>query len=388
MKKVLVLVFSNLKHDARVMRQINWLRKDHDVTVVCFDADEIEGVKFVKVKQTKLSLPRKSLLAITLLIRAYKQAYRLLHDYASSTENLKDRFDLVVANDIDTLPLAFHLKGEAQILFDAHEYAPRHFENNRVWKKFFQPFYVHLCAVYIPRTAAMLTVGQGLADEYEKSFHVKPVIVTNATRFVNIEASAVLHDKIRLVHHGIINPSRRLELMVEMMNHLDDRFTLDMILMTSDYASAQTKAYIKDFRAKAEKNPRIKILPPVKSDLVVSAINRYDIGVFLIPPVNFNYANTLPNKLFDFIQARLGIAIGPSPEMAAIVKKFNNGVIAEDFMPQNLARKLNALTPEDIVLFKVQSAKAAQEVNAEKNEAVFHQVLEDIYHQETRWNKA
>jgi hypothetical protein len=83
----------------------------------------------------------------------------------------------------------------------------------------------------------------------------------------------------------------------------------------------------------------------------------------------------------------LGIAIGPSPEMAAIVRKFNNGVIADDFMPQKLARRLNDLTREDIMHFKVQSARAAQEVNAEKNEAVFNQVLEDIFHRETKWNK-
>ena len=79
------------------------------------------------------------------------------------------------------------------------------------------------------------------------------------------------------------------------------------------------------FRKNAEADPRIRILPPVKSDDVVYTINQYDIGVFLIPPVNFNYANTLPNKLFDFIQARLGIAIGPTPEMASIVDRYGNG---------------------------------------------------------------
>ncbi len=378
MKTALVLVFSNLKHDARVKRQVDWLRKRFAVTVICFDAEDTPGVTFIRIRQTRLSIMRKALLAAALLLRTYGIAYRLFHNYGFLRNQLTDNFDLIVANDIDTLPLAFQLQHGAKIVFDAHEYAPRHFENNKVWRTFFQPFYIHLCRKYIPRTSAMLTVGEGLANEYAKSFHVTPVIIRNATRYVDIQPGEVLPDRIRLVHHGIANASRRLELMVEMMNYLDPRFSLDMILMTSDYASEKTKTYIRAFKENAEKNPRITILPPVKSDHVVSIINGYDIGVFLIPPINFNYANTLPNKLFDFIQARLGIAIGPTPEMAAIVKRYGNGVVSENFEPQALAAALNELKAEDVLRFKKQSTIAAKELNAEKNEAIFSTVIDEI----------
>lgn len=380
MKNVLVLVFSNLKHDARVARQIAWLSKKYMVTVVCFDAEDAPNVTVIRIRQTALNPARKSLLAIALLLKAYEYAYRTFHDYAHIENKLRGKFDLIIANDIDTLPLAFRLRGTAKVIFDAHEYAPRHFENNRVWKIFFQPFYVHLCKKYIPMTSGMLTVGEGLANEYAKNFGVKPAIITNATRFLDIQPSEVSGNRIRLVHHGIANRARRLELMVEMMRHLDDRFTLDMILMTSDYASDKTRAYIRAFIDQAEKDPRIKILPPVKSDDVVRTVNAYDMGVFLIPPVNFNYANTLPNKLFDFIQARLGIAIGPTPEMASIVRKFNNGVVADDFLPQSLARKLSTLTREDVIRFKINSGSAAHELNAEKNETVFNRMIESVLH--------
>ena len=378
MKTALVLVFSNLKHDARVKRQVDWLRKHFAVTVVCFDAEETSGVTFVRIRQTKLSPLRKALLGTALLVGAYEIAYRLFHDYGFLQGQLSKDFDLIVANDIDTLPLAFQLQGRAKIIFDAHEYAPRHFENNKVWKIFFQPFYIYLCRKYIPRASAMLTVGEGLANEYERSFHVTPVIIRNATRYVDIQPSEVVPDRIRLVHHGIVNPSRRLELMIEMMDQLDERFTLDMILMTSDYASEKTKAYIRSFKENAEKNPRIRILPPVKSNDVVATINGYDIGVFLIPPVNFNYANTLPNKLFDFIQGRLAVAIGPTPEMAAIVRQYKNGVVAADFEPMSLAAMLKKLKRDDIARFKEQSAIAARELNAEKNEAVFTSLIERV----------
>lgn len=378
MRKVLVLVFSNLKHDARVARQVAWLRKKYDVTVVCFDAEDAPGQTVIRIKQTRLTPLRKAILGVALLSRTYSAAYRIFHDYRYLHDGLNGKFDLIIANDIDTLPLAFELQGSAKIIFDAHEYAPRHFENNKIWKIFFQPFYLYLCRKYIPQTSAMLTVGEGLAKEYARNFNVQPVIITNATRYVATEPSEVRPDKIRLVHHGIVNPSRRLELMIEMMKHLDQRFTIDMILMTSDYASEKTRAYIRSFVAEAEKDPRIKILAPVKSDDVVTTINGYDMGVFLIPPINFNYANTLPNKLFDFIQARLGIAIGPTPEMASIVQRFGNGVVSENFEPVSLAKKLNALRQEDVIRFKSNSVLASRELNAEKNEVVFNELLERL----------
>jgi glycosyltransferase involved in cell wall biosynthesis len=378
MKNVLVLVFSNLKHDARVTRQVQWLKKKYRVTVVCFDSEEMPEVKVIRVSQTKLSLLRKAWLGSLLLLKRYRWAYSTFHNYSDVMQRLQvSEFDLVVANDIDTLPLAFKLKAR-KILFDAHEYAPRHFENNKVWKTFFQPFYLALCKKYIPRVNAMLTVGEGLAKEYEKNFGVKPTIITNATRYSEVEPSPVNPERIRLIHHGIINESRRLELIVEMMAELQERFTLDLILMTSDYASAKTRSYVKAFIQKAEENPRIRILPSVKSGQVVETIKEYDIGVFLIPPVNFNYANTLPNKLFDFIQARLGIAIGPTPEMASIVNAYGNGVVSPNFEPGTLAAKLNELSTDDIRRFKNQSAIAAQHLNAEKNEVVFTRLTDRL----------
>lgn len=380
MKDILVLVFSNLKHDARVTRQVNFLRKENRVTVVCFDANEIPGVTIIRINQTKLTLLRKALLGLSLISRQYGLAYKLFHNYGFIAEQLSNQsFDLIVANDIDALPLAFSLKKQAKIIFDAHEYAPRHFENNKIWKTFFQPFYIHLCKKYISKTDGMLTVGKGLANEYEKNFGIKPVVITNATRYHDIKPSPLEPGKIRLIHHGIANASRRLDLIIDMMDHLDERYTLDMILMVSDYASTKTKQYVESLIERTSKNPRITILPHVTSDQVVGVINRYDVGVFLIPPINFNYANTLPNKLFEFIQARLAVAVGPTPEMAEIVRNYDLGIVSNDFTAQSLAAEFKKLTPDKIEHFKLQSGKAAADLCAEKNELLFNDLLKKIF---------
>jgi len=380
MKKVLILAFSNLNHDARVLRQIEFLKEKYILSVACFDSPQINSVEIFKIKAVKPSFIDKALSSVLLLTHFYTTAYKILYDNITLRELLKDRsYDLIIGNDIESLPLAFALKKEAKILFDAHEYAPRHFEDKLIWRIFFQNFNKYLCAKYLHLADAMTTVGKGLAEEYRKHYDVNPIIITNANYYYDsIEPEVLNEPQIKLIHHGGANPSRQLELMIEMMNHLDDRFELDLMLITPSIANKKTKAYLNYLKNLITDKPGIKILTPKKPSEIVDTIHRYDIGVFLIPPINFNYKNTLPNKLFDFVQARLAIAIGPTPEMASIVNQYGLGVVSEDFTPLSLAHKLKALTNEQIFNFKKQSHKAAKELSADQNKKILNDLIESI----------
>lgn len=379
MKKILVLVLSNLKHDARVRRQILALKDSYRITVVCFGGEQSSDYEIIVIKPTRLTLFRKAVTSVFLLFRFHSIAHKILHNYYYIIRLLEpQKFDLIIANDIETLPLAFAFPGNPKIIFDAHEYAPRHFEDKKMWRLFFQDFNVSLCKKYIPKTSGMMTVGEGLAIEYEKNFNVRPTVITNANNYYEVEPGGVQENKIRLIHHGIATPSRRLELMIDVMALLDNRFTLDMMLLTPGFASKKTRQYLGDLQKRSESDTRIKIIPPVKSNEVVGTIHHYDVGIFLLPPVNFNYRNTLPNKLFDFIQARLAVAIGPTPEMAEIVRQYNIGVVADNFTAESLARKLDQLTKTQIEDFKKNASKAAKELNAEANAVKLNKLISGI----------
>lgn len=376
MKRILILAFSDLNHDARVARQINFLSDRYQLTIACFDSPKIEKHELFRIKGIKPGLLQKIICSFLLLTRLYELAYKVIYDFPVLRKQLEKRnFDLIIANDLESLPLAFKIKKKEKILFDAHEFAPRHFEDKLVWRIFFQRFNKYLCKKYLPRIDQMITVGTGLAKEYATHYPVKPIIVTNANYFANLSPNPVDGKKIRLIHHGAANPSRQLEIMIEMMEYLDERFTLDLMLLTPTIANKKTRGYLDSLKALIKDKPRIKIIPPVKSSEVVNSIHSYDIGIFLLPPINFNYANTLPNKLFDFIQARLAIAIGPTPEMANIVNTYKLGVIADDFTARSLAEKLNSLNIEKISFFKSQSDKHAKELSAEKNKIILNDLV-------------
>ena len=382
MKSVLILSFSNLKSDARVTRQINFIKDYYQVTVFCFDAyPNQNGFQALIVKPTNLTLLRKIFCAIFLLLGQYRIAYQLLYNYGKYVTDLKKKnFNLIIANDAETLPLAFEISNfKSKIFFDAHEYAPRQFEDRLYWRVFFQRFTTHLCNKYIPLVDGMSIINNGIAKEYEKRFGIKPTIITNAAAYFKLEPRQIVNYPIRLVHHGIFNISRRPELMLDLFHTLNENFSLDLIYMLPANSSKKTKTYFEDFKIRASKNARIKVLPALKSSDIVSVLNKnYDIGIILVPPVNFNYENGLPNKLFDCIQARMAMAVGPLREIAHITSKYEIGIVSKDFTSSSMAQELNRLTIADVMAFKKNAQVAAQEMNAEVNREIFLEALRRI----------
>src|SRR5205823_126992 len=142
---------------------------------------------------------------------------------------------------------------------------------------------------------------------------VRATVVRNAPPFADLQPSEV-HEPIRILHHGAALRGRGLEEMLRVADLLDDRFTLDFVLVE------HTPGFRDALIDRAKDNPRVRFPPPVPMRELVTLANGYDIGLYLLRPSNFNQLHALPNKFFEFIQGRLALAIGPSPEMAHLVE--------------------------------------------------------------------
>lgn len=355
MKKVLIISFSAIRSDPRVMRQIRLLSTAYDVTVAGFGAKPDADIRFVEVVKPRASLFRKGIWALKLLLGAFESYYWSQYHVQAAAHLLRDVApDVIIANDLSALPLALKLAQCKPVIHDAHEYTPGEYEDQFLWRLLFGRYAHVFCRRYLRQATSMLTVCQGIADEYARRYDVRPLVVHNAPANQHLSPSPVRDDAIRMIHHGVASSARHLEVMIEMMALLDRRFTLDLMLIEVE------PGYMKFLREKARHDTRIRFIEPVTMPQICASINTYDVGLYLLPPDNFNHRHALPNKFFEFVQACLVVAIGPSPEMAALARKHGCGVVAESFAPQALAGALSGLDADKVRALKEASHRAAQ----------------------------
>ena len=141
-------------------------------------------------------------------------------------------------------------------------------------------------------------------------------VIDNAAPFHDLPVQPTKSDSVRIIHHGTAIPARRLERMIEMMAHTDERYTLDFMLLPD------AGSYLLRLKKLAARNPRIHFREPVPTAEIVRICADYDIGLYLLEPINLHHEFALSNKIFEFIQAQLALVIGPSPEMARIVTNY------------------------------------------------------------------
>ncbi len=365
---IVIISFSDLYRDPRVNRQIRCLKEKNTIIELGLKPSGYPDTEFIQLKKSKPKLTSRLFLSMLSLTRCYqwREQYALkLNSYQDTIEPLRKREDieLIIANDIESLPLAMTLKGSSKIIVDAHEYSPEQFSDRILWNLFTKGHMHYLCKTYLPKVDSMLTVNDSIAKEYKKNYGVKPTVITNATEYLPLSPSKVDNNLIKMIYHGGANVSRSIDEMIKVMDYTDSRFTLDLMLVWGK--PNKNKEKIQQMAADRE---NVKIVEPVKREEIALFTNQYDIGLYLLKPNNFNQKYALPNKFFEYIQARLALAIGPSPEMANYVKKYDLGIVSEDFNPRTIAQNLNNLTSDEIEHYKVNSNNAAQMLSSRRSE--------------------
>jgi len=362
---MLILAFSELGRDPRVKRQLLTLRDTYDITVVGRGDPRIDDVTVVSLPATDRTpvVQRKLSYAIrqaAFRLRRYGVFYwRLPHIRWAWRTLSSQKWDIVLANDVDPVPLANRLTPSRGVVVDLHEFAPRQYDDRPSWMRTTAPYYDWLVREHVTATAATVTVSEGIAAAY-REYGLDPSIVRSAAMFAPLSPGPVA-EPIRLVHSGGAARSRLLETMIEATKRTTQDVTLDLYLVAD-----HDRAYVRELEALAADSDRIRINDAVTFEELVPTLHRFDVGLCLIPPTTFNHLWCLPNKFFDFLQARLGIITGPSPEMAGIVEKEGFGLVTEDFSAETLTRALDGLDRATVAEWKRAADVSASRYSGEQ----------------------
>jgi glycosyltransferase involved in cell wall biosynthesis len=374
--RILVLTYTPFVQEPRALKQVRFLKKDYDVTTAGFGPAPFPDVPHVEIPQlpTYRFGPFGVLLAAALLFfHIYRPLTRLKAlDRATAKLFAGTRWDVVLTHDLKALDIAFELTPSRGVVLDLHEYAPRQEEHSALWRLLIAPYFRWMCRTVVPRTAAVVTVSQGIADEYRRVFGWDSTLVVNATPYADLPRHTV--DKpIRLVHSGGVAVQRRLDIMIEGVRLSKADVTLDLYLV--DGGDASVMQGLKDLAAGED---RIRFHDPVPYADLISTLNDYDMGLSIFPPTTFNLAWCLPNKFFDFVQARLGVIVGPSPEMKRFVEEYGIGVVLPDFDAASLAAELDKLSTTQVTAFKQASDASAHALSSESQAAIWDELMSRV----------
>lgn len=365
---LLILSFSPLARDARVLKQIRRFASIYDVTTCGYGPPPDPRCPHLEIDPSAgVDLDGR-----LITVHAYRRVHRAVPAVRAARGLLRGRaFDLVIANDLEAVPLAFDVAAPQRVLADLHEFSPRMHEENEAWRRRIGPYYRWLARRFAARAGAATTVSQGLATAYAQETGVQCRVVTNAAPYAELAPTPV-GDRIRLVHSGACLRNRHLDVMLDAVERATVAVTLDLYLTPND------PGFLAELRDRAAEIDGVRVLDAVPYEQLVSTLNGYDVGVHVLPPVNFNNRWALPNKVFDYVQARVGLLIGPSPEMAALVASHGLGVVVDGFDAAALAAGIDGLNADQVGGFKAAAHGVAAELGADSQIDIWAELLTEL----------
>lgn len=364
--RILLISPSVIKQDPRVLSHLEVLRKYGDVTTLGYGATPDGVSNHILITDTASYLPKSLGGLLRILLRRYVSAAvttQFARNALAQTDS--DHFDLIVANDVHTLAIAQAIanRTKAKVWADMHEYAPLEGEHDWRWMLIFRRYVKSICLKFLAVADCVTTVGNGIKERFEGDVGREVKLLRNTASYSPriIHRGQTKNQELSLIHVGVAIRARCLENMIYAVRDVND-VTLDLLILPTD------PDYFEEICAIAKRTENVRIVSPIDTDEIVSYISRYDCGVVTIPPTSFNYANGLPNKIFQYIQARLAVITGPIPEVARIVQEFGVGWVTNDFSVEEI-RTAILQAKEDGVSSFAGNLDAAASILSKENES-------------------
>lgn len=370
MKKIIVLVSSNLVTDQRVLKECATLYQlSFEVEVHC------------RSLKKSLPLPKVPYSIKPIKLVAEKGIWMYLHlNLTLFFRLLFGKGDIIWANDLDTLLPAFVVSRlrNKKLVYDSHEYYTFNPSLiNRPFKRRIWQLVEKLC---VPRISHMLTVNQAIKNEYEKKYGVKPFILRNVpelelTKKIGKANLDLIGKKILILQGAGINHDRGGEEVVNAMKFLDDGYYL-IIAGTGNALPSLQKVV-----ERLNLTNKVYFTGLMPYNQLLSFTKAAHLGV--IPEkINLSAASlyTLPNKLFDYLHAGIPVLSTRAIEVEKIILKYNVGTFIDELTPEHIASTIKSIFHEEVQLklWTFNTLLAANELCWEKEKNILIKLMQNV----------
>nr|WP_282189228.1 glycosyltransferase [Maribellus sp. YY47] len=241
--------------------------------------------------------------------------------------------DILLSDDLDSLPanyLASRCKAKT-LVYDSHEYFTQVPElvnrppTQKIWEWVERKI--------LPKVKYAYTVCNSIANVYRKKYGVDFKVLRNLPLAQKAQAVQTSSDTRMILYQGAVNVGRGLEQAILAMHYIDDA----KLVIAGD---GDIRTQLEELVAKEKLENKVEFKGRLPLEDLSKLTVQADLGLSIEEDLGLNYRYTLPNKLFDYIQARVPVLVSDLPEMAAIVTQYKVGTITPSLEPKVLAENI------------------------------------------------
>jgi len=347
MKKIAVLLDSQILNDGRVRRVIESLSEKFLVDFFCVKGESDDSLLFNKNVEIFYYSIDISWVKHNLFM------HKKFEDLKIQFKKLKKKYDFIYVNDYPLLSTGVELKNkiDGKLIYDSHEIyieTINQFFPSKTWKKIYgiplikvnQLIHSKIEKKQVKQIDKMVTVCDSLKNYFEKKLPVKDVIVMrNCPKHFDFNTSSTiirnklnLSDKVKiLLYQGDVNISRGIEKIAKAIPLVNENIHFVII-------GGGTK--LNEFKEKYSSN-RIHFLGRIAFDDLYEYTASCDVGISIIEPYNLSKYYSLPNKIFEYMVANVPFITNNLPEASKIAKEENCGFIINDSSSEKIAEEIN-----------------------------------------------
>lgn len=294
---------------------------------------------------------------------------------------LFSKADILVTNDLDTLLPNFIISRlkKSVLFYDSHEYFTEVPE--LVARPHIRNFWLSIEKFVFPKLKNVFTVNESIASIYTEKYKVPVSVVRNlpfrsVSKFSSVTRDGLglpIDKKIFLFQGAGINIDRGAEEAIEAIAKTENAA---LLFIGGGDVLSQLKEKVKAMKI-ADK---VFFLPKQPMEILYQYTSLADFGLTLDKDTNLNYRFSLPNKLFDYIQAGLPVLASDLPEVRKIIDQYKIGKIAPSTSVTDIVATMKQMISDDhqFVLWKENLKIAASELCWENEEKKLLQIFKDV----------
>lgn len=272
--------------------------------------------------------------------------------------------DGILANDLDTLLAAFcasKLKRKCKLIYDTHEFYTGVPELQarpsvrRVWEE--------IEGLIFPRLEHIYTVNFAIASKYEEIYGKKLLVVRNMSPKQNnlnpisrSELGIPADAFVGIMQGAGINVDRGAEEAVEAFARIPNAI---LLIVGDGDVVPQLKEKVQNMGW--EKS--VHFFPRMPFNEMMRYTAMADLGLSLDKTDNLNYQLSLPNKVFDYLQAETPLLASPVKQIVELLSELEFGTLVEKVSVPEIQTKVEWIMQNPQ---KLEEWKHVCKVNKEK----------------------